>query len=64
VRYEPGGKRSLDLEIFLENEKRSLDLDISLEHGKRLKLDVERLGKSAEQIQRDVERNREESLRK
>jgi hypothetical protein len=58
VRYEPGGKRSLELEIFLENEKRSLDLDISLEREKRLKLEVERLGKSPDQIQRDGERKR------
>jgi carboxymethylenebutenolidase len=50
VHYQPGGMRSLDLEVFLEREK-------------SLKLEVERLGKSAEQIQRDVERNKEESLR-
>ena len=62
VRYEPGGKRSLDLEIFLENEKRALDLDISLEQKKRLNLEVERLGKDSEQIQRDVESNSEEGL--
>jgi hypothetical protein len=60
VRYEPGGKGSLDLEIFLENEKRSLDLDISLEQKKRLNLEVEQLGKSADQIQRDGEQNPEE----
>jgi len=62
VRYEPGEKRSLDLEIFLENEKRSLDLDISLEQKKRLNLEVERLGKSPDQIQRDGERSPEEGL--
>jgi von Willebrand factor type A domain len=39
VRYEPGDKRSLDLEIFLEREK-------------SLELEVERLGKSSEQIQK------------
>jgi von Willebrand factor type A domain len=50
VRYEPGGKRSLELEVFLEREK-------------SLKLEVERLGKTADQIQREVERNREEGLR-
>jgi hypothetical protein len=64
VRYEPGGKRSLDLEIFLENEKRALDLEVSLEREKRLKLEVERLGKSAERIQDDINRNREENLKK
>jgi hypothetical protein len=50
VRYEPGGNRSLELEIFLEKQR-------------SLKLEVERMGKSADQIQRDVERNRKESLR-
>jgi hypothetical protein len=49
VCYQPGGKRSLDLEVFLEREK-------------SLKLEVERLGKSRDQIQREVERNREENL--
>jgi hypothetical protein len=46
VRYEPGGNRSLELEIFLEKEK-------------SLKLEVERLGKSPDQIQREVDRIRE-----
>jgi len=50
VHYHPGGKRSLDLEVFLERER-------------SLKLEVERLGKSPDQIQRDVERNREEGVR-
>ena len=39
VRYEPGDKRSLDLEIFLEREK-------------SLELEVEKLGKTSEQIQK------------
>ena len=47
VRYAPGGKRSLDLEVFLEREK-------------NLKLQVERLGKSSDQIRSDVDRNRKE----
>ena len=51
VNYQPGRMRSLDLEVFLEREK-------------NLKLEVERLGKNPDQIQRDIERNREESLRK
>ena len=44
--YQPGGNRSLDLEVFLEKEK-------------SLKLEVERLGKSPEQIQSEIERQRE-----
>ena len=63
VRYEPGGKRSLDLEIFLQNEKRNLELNVSLEREKNLKLEVERLGKSAEQIRRDGPTNPEASLK-
>jgi von Willebrand factor type A domain len=62
VLYHPGKERSLALEVFLENEKRSLDLEVSLEKEKHLKLEVERLGKSAEQIQIDIDRNRREGL--
>jgi hypothetical protein len=51
VFYQPGTQKSLELEIFLEREK-------------KLKLEVERLGKSAEEIQRDAERQRQESLRR
>lgn len=43
VHYQPGGIRSLDLEVFLERER-------------SLKLEVERLGKSPDQIQREVGR--------
>ena len=50
VHYQPGGQRSLNLEVFIEREK-------------SLKLEVERLGRSLDQIQRDVERNQEEGLR-
>lgn len=64
VHYQPGADRSLDLEVFLENEKRSLDLKVFLEREKNLKLEVKRLGKGAEQIQRDIERNWEEGLKK
>lgn len=46
VYYQPGGNRSLDLEVFLDKEK-------------SLKLEVERLGKSPEQIQSEIERQRE-----
>jgi Mg-chelatase subunit ChlD len=49
VFYQPGTQKSLELEVFLEKEK-------------KLKLEVERLGRSSADIQRDVERNREDSL--
>lgn len=63
VHYDPRVERSLDLEVFLDNEKHSFDLKVSLEREKSLKQEVERLGKSAEQIQRDVERDRQDSLK-
>jgi hypothetical protein len=49
VYYQSGTQKSLDLEVFLEKEK-------------NLKLQVERLGRSQDEIQRDVERGRENSL--
>lgn len=49
--YQSGQQKSLELEVFLEKER-------------KLKLEVERLGKSQAEIQRDVERNREETLRR
>ena len=49
VIYQPGTQKSLELEVFLEKEK-------------KLKLEVERLGRSSADIQRDVERNREDSM--
>jgi hypothetical protein len=51
VFYQSGTQKSLELEIFLENEK-------------KLKLEVERLGRTPEEIQRDVERQRQEGLRR
>jgi Mg-chelatase subunit ChlD len=51
VFYQSGTQKSLDLEIFLEKEK-------------KLELEIKRLGRSSAEIQRDVERNREESLRR
>jgi len=51
VFYQSGTQKSLELEVFLEKEK-------------KLKLEVERLGRSPAEIQRDVERNREDSLRR
>jgi von Willebrand factor type A domain-containing protein len=50
VNYQPGTKRSLDLEIFLEREK-------------NLMLEIDRLGKSPEQIQREVEAGHREGLK-
>jgi len=49
VYYQSGNQKSLELEVFLEKEK-------------NLKLQVERLGKSQAEIERDVERNRQDSL--
>jgi Mg-chelatase subunit ChlD len=49
IYYQPGTQKSLDLEVFLEKEK-------------NLKLQVERLGKSQEEIRRDVERDKGNSL--
>jgi len=51
VYYQSGNQKSLELEVFLEKER-------------NLKLQVERLGKSQAQIEQDVERNREDSLRR
>jgi Mg-chelatase subunit ChlD len=51
VFYQAGTQKSLELEIFLEREK-------------KLKLEVERLGRTPEEIQRDVERQRQEGLRR
>lgn len=51
VYYQRGDQRSLELEVFLEKEK-------------SLKLQVERLGKSKEDIQKEIDRSREDSLRR
>jgi len=51
VFYQSGTQKSLELEVFLEREK-------------KLKLEVEKLGKTPEEIQRDVERQRQDSLRR
>ena len=51
VFYQSGPQKSLELEIFLEREK-------------KLKLEVERLGRTPEDIQRDVERQRQDGLRR
>ena len=44
--YQSGTRKSLELEVFLEKEK-------------NLQLEVDRLGKSSEEIQREIERNRQ-----
>jgi Mg-chelatase subunit ChlD len=49
IYYEPGNQRALELQVFLEREK-------------NLKLEVERLGRSPEDIQKEAERKREDSL--
>jgi len=49
VFYQPSNQKSLELEIFLEKEK-------------KLQLEVDRLGKSPSEIQRDIERNRQNSV--
>jgi von Willebrand factor type A domain-containing protein len=51
VNYQAGAKRSLDLEIFLEREK-------------NLRLEIDRLGKSPQQLQREIEAGRQEGLKK
>jgi hypothetical protein len=48
VYYQTGAQRALDLEIFLENEK-------------KLQVEIERLGKTPEEIQREVERLRQQN---
>ncbi|MGZ8425799.1 MAG: hypothetical protein ACXWYD_12685 [Candidatus Binatia bacterium] len=63
VHYQAGQERSLALKVFFENEKRALDLEVSLEQEKRVKLDVERLRDSPEQLQRDVDRDKREGLK-
>jgi Mg-chelatase subunit ChlD len=44
--YESGTRKSLELEVFLDKEK-------------NLQLEVDRLGRSAEDIKREIERNRQ-----
>jgi hypothetical protein len=51
VYYQSGTQKSLELEVFLEKER-------------KLKLEVDRLGRSPSEIQREVERNREDSLKR
>ncbi|HEY7554991.1 MAG TPA: VWA domain-containing protein [Candidatus Binatia bacterium] len=51
IYYQSSTQKSLELEIFLEKER-------------KLQLEVERLGRSSAEIQREVERNREDGLRR
>ena len=49
IYYQSGNQKSLELEVVLEQEK-------------NLQLEVDRLGKSSGEIQREVERNRQDGL--
>jgi len=49
VDYQSGTRKSLELEVFLDKEK-------------KLQLEVDRLGRSSAEIQREVERNRQDGL--
>jgi hypothetical protein len=49
IYYEPGNQRSLDLQVFLERER-------------NLKLEVERLGRRPEDIQKEAEQTRGDSV--
>lgn len=49
VVYQSGTRKSLELEVFLDKEK-------------NLQLEVDRLGRSSAEIQREVERNRQDGL--
>jgi hypothetical protein len=51
VYYQRGDQRSLELEVFLEKER-------------SLKLEVEKLGRSREEIQREIDRTRQDSLQR
>jgi hypothetical protein len=48
--YQSGTRKSLELEVFIEKEK-------------TLQLEVDRLGRSSEEIQREIERNRQGGTR-
>jgi hypothetical protein len=41
-----------------------LELEVFLEKERKLKLEIDRLGRSPEEIQREIERNREDGLRR
>src|SRR5687768_3807304 len=49
VDYQSGTRKSLELEVFLDKEK-------------KLQLEVDHLGRSSAEIQREVERNRQDGL--
>jgi hypothetical protein len=51
VHYQPSNQKSLDLEVFLEKER-------------KLQLEVERLGRNPSDIQREVDRARDDTLRR
>jgi Mg-chelatase subunit ChlD len=65
ARASDGSNASASVTIYYQSgSQKSLELDIFLEKEKKLELDIQRLGRSPADIQRDVERSREESLRR
>ena len=60
VRKKFGEEAKYDVVVNMDRG----DIEIFLEREKKLKLEVERLGKTPEEIQRDVERQRQEGLRR
>ncbi len=65
ARASDGGTARDSISLYYERgEQRSLDLEVFLEREKSLKLEVERLGKGREEIQKEIERSREDGLRR
>jgi hypothetical protein len=65
ARASDGGTARDSISIYYQrSNQRSLDLEVFLEREKSLKLEVERLGKSREEIQKEIDRSREDSLRR
>ena len=57
------GRDSISLH-YQRSDQRSLELEVFLDKEKSLKLEVERLGKSREEMEREIDRTREDSLRR
>ncbi|MGZ8424722.1 MAG: VWA domain-containing protein [Candidatus Binatia bacterium] len=65
ARSSDGSNSRASISVFFQSgTQKSLDLEIFLEREKKLRLEVERLGRTPEEIQRDVERQRQEGLRR
>src|SRR5215831_1459733 len=63
VRANDGSTKTDSVSIFYQSgNQRSLDLEVFLEREKNLKLEVERLGRSPAEIQKESEKSREDSL--